>query len=133
MYIDKALVLADSQALTVSGASTNYIDVLAPGAAYVAPFFIVLIKTAVTAAGAATVTFDLRGDSDPAFGTDTVVVSSGAIGKATLIAGYFAMKVRLPVDRRFRYYRGYATIATGPLLTGAWDMKIVEDVDVLLP
>ena len=132
MYIDRSLVLADAQAITTSGASTNYIDTLAAGNAYKAPWFIVLIKTAVTASGSATVTFDLRHDTDPAFGTETVLISSGAVAKATLVAGYFALKVQVPLGAK-RYLRGYATIASGPLLTGAWDMKIVEDVDVLQP
>lgn len=133
MYIDKALILADSQSLTVSGASTNYIDTLAAGAAYDAPFFVVLIKTTCTAAGAATVTFDLRSDTTSSFATEVVVISTGAIAVATLVAGYFAIKVRIPVDHRRQMLRGYVTIATGPLTAGAWDMKIVQDVDVLLP
>lgn len=133
MYIDKALILADSQSLTVSGASTNYIDTLAPGAAYDAPFFVVLIKTSCTAAGGATVAFDLRADSSNAFGTEVVMFTTGAVAIATLVAGYFAAKVRIPIDHRRQFLRGYVTIATGPLTAGAWDMKIVEDVDVLLP
>lgn len=132
MFIDRALLLSDAQSLTVSGASTNYIDALAPGAAYKAPFFIVLIKT--TLANCTSVDFQLRGDSASSFSTDTVIVASGAIVVATLVAGYFALKVRLPVDKRFRYIRGYAVIVGGgATMTGAWDMKIVEDVDVLLP
>jgi hypothetical protein len=133
MYIDATLVLSDAQAITVSGASTSYIDTLSAGPeAYVGAWMIVIITTACTAAGAATVTFDLRHDAATSFATDAVLVSSGAIGKATLVAGY-TFAVRLPRANCLRYVRGYATIATGPLTAGAWDIKIVSDVDRLIP
>lgn len=133
MFIDATLILSDAQAITVSGASTNYIDTLKAGPeAYVSAWALVIIKTAVTAAGSATVTFDIQHDSDSAFGTATTLVSSGAIAKATLVAGY-TFAVRLPRGTTKRYLRGYATIASGPLTAGAWDIKIVQDVDTLLP
>ena len=130
MIIDALLMMADAQGSTVSAASTDYIDTLKAGDSYDGAWFVVRIDTAVTASGGATVTFDLRTDASSGFGTDTVLVSTGAIPKATLVAGYtFAVKIPKGAAR---YLRGYATIATGPLLTGKWDMFIAKDVDLEL-
>jgi hypothetical protein len=124
MFIDNNLVLADSQSLTVSGASSNYIDTLAAGDGITdGAWFFVLIKTAVT--GGTSVEFDLQTDSDPAFGTAVVLFSTGAIVVASLTANTYIAKVRIPLGAK-RYIRGYVTIV-GPISTGSWDMKIVED------
>lgn len=126
MFIDQNLVLADGQSLTVSGASTNYIDTLAAGDAYESLWFIVLIKTAV--ANCTSVAFDLRTDSSNAFGTEVVLFSTGAVLVASLTANTFLAKVRVPIGAK-RYLRGYATIVGGgATMTGSWDMKFVDDV-----
>jgi hypothetical protein len=126
MFIDANLLLADSQSLTVSGASTNYIDTLAAGDGITdGAWFIVLIKTAV--ANVTSIAFDLRTDSDSAFGSEVVLYSTGAILLASLTANTFVAKVRIPIGAK-RYLRGYATIVGGgATTTGSWDMKIVED------
>ena len=130
MFIDATLKVADAQAITVSGASTSYIDTLKAGpSAYVGSWMFVTITTAVT--GGTSVAFDLRHDASSGFGTDTVLVSSGAIPVATLVAGY-TFAVRLPFQNIKRYMRGYATIV-GPISTGAWTIAIVKDVDLLIP
>lgn len=126
MFIDNNLILADGQSLTVSGASTNYIDTLAAGDAYMDIWFIVLIKTAV--ANCTSIAFDLRTDSSSSFGTDKVLFSTGAILVASLTANSYQAKVRIPQGAK-RYLRGYATIVGGgATMTGSWDMKFVEDV-----
>lgn len=126
MFIDASLILADGQSLTVSGASTNYIDTLAAGDGItLGAWFQVLIKTAV--ANVTSISFDLRTDSDSAFGSEVVLYSTGAILLAKLTANTYVAKVRIPLGAK-RYLRGYATIVGGgATTTGSWDMKIVED------
>lgn len=129
MILDSLLKLADAQESTVSVASTSYIDTLAKGDSYEGAWFLIRIDTAVTASGSATVDFALQTDSDTGFATDLkTLVSSGAIGKASLIKGK-EIKLRIPPGA-LRYLRGYATVASGPLTAGKWDMWIVKDVDM---
>lgn len=126
MFIDYNLILADGQASTVSAASTNYIDTLAAGDAITdGAWFIVIIKTA--AVGGTSIAFDLRTDSSSAFGTETVLFSSGAIAVASLTANTTVVKTRIPLGAK-RYLRGYATMVGNPAST-TYDMKIVKDVN----
>lgn len=126
MFIDYNLVLSDTQSLTVSGASTNYIDTLAAGDAIDNDlWFLVLIKTAV--ANVTSIAFDLRTDSQSSFGTETVLFSTGAVLLAALTANTYIAKIRVPIGAK-RYLRGYATIVGGgSTTTGSWDMKFVKD------
>lgn len=126
MFIDASLVLADSQSLTVSGASTNFIDTIAAGDAIEHDvWFLVLIKTAV--ANCTSISFDLRTDSQSTFGTETVLFSTGAILVAALTANTYVAKVRVPIGAK-RYLRGFATVVGGGVtMTGSWDMKFVAD------
>ncbi len=125
MFIDNNLLLADSQASTVSVASTNYIDTLAAGDGITdGAWFVVLIKTA--ASGGTSIAFDLRTDSASTFPTDTVLFSTGAIAVASLTANTFVAKVRIPIGAK-RYLRGYATMVGNPAST-TYSMMIVEDI-----
>lgn len=129
MYIDATLKIADAQAITESGASTSYIDTLRTNlGAKEDVTMVITIVTAVTASGGATVNFALQDDTSNTFGSATTVVETGAIGKASLTAGT-VLKMKVPHKSIKRYMRAYATIATGPLLTGAWDIDFVLDAD----
>lgn len=128
MILDDLLKLADAQESTVSVASTSYIDTLAKGQQYKNAIFYVRIDTACTSAGATTVDFALQTDDNTSFSSATTVVSTGATAKATLVSGK-TFKLVVPVSGLERYIRGYATIATGPLLAGKWDMFVVLDAD----
>jgi hypothetical protein len=133
MIIDKNLVMADAQAVTTDAATTDYIDTLAAGIAYGTECWLeVLVDTAATASGAATVVFTLQGDSSSAFGSAVTLVASGAIAKTTLIAGYRPLVVKIPLGCP-RYIRGYHTIATGPLTAGKFDWRVVLDVFNRIP
>jgi len=129
MILDAYLLLADVQDSTVSAASDSYIDTIAAGDANVGDWFVCRVETACTAAGAATATFALQTDSTSTFASATSLISSGAIGKASLTANTIVYKARIPSGVE-RYLRGYITIATGPLLTGTYDMFIVKDADI---
>jgi hypothetical protein len=132
MFRDAQLELSVAQAVTVTAASTNYIDQTAAGDAIgtgSTMYLVVRVGTAATATGAATVTFDLRTDSDPAFGTETTLFSSGAIGKASLTANTWIVRVALPLGLK-QYSRLYYTVATGPLTAGTFDAFITNALDV---
>ena len=129
MFIDATLKIADAQGITVSGASTSYIDTLRTNlSAKNDVTMVITIITAVTASGGATVDFALQDDTSDAFGGAATVVSTGAVAKASLTAGA-VLKLKVPHKSIDRYMRAYITIATGPLLTGAWDIDFVVDAD----
>jgi hypothetical protein len=133
MIIDKALRVAAAQALTESGASTDYIDTLAAGDDNLGPYFVVRVDTAVTSGSAnSTVAFSLQTSDTATFGTTTTLWATEAIAKATLTAGYKRM-VRIPPGVK-RYIRGYATIgvtagSAAALTAGKWDMFFTKDAD----
>jgi len=84
-------------------------------------WLIVQVDTAVTSAGAATVAFTLASDAQEAIATDgsaTVHAASGAIPKATLVAGYEAFAVKLPAGTYERYLGVLQTTGTAALTAG---------------
>ena len=95
-------------------------------------WFVVTVKTAVTSAGAATVDFRFRSAANAALTTTPIdLVTSGAIAKATLVAGYQFM-VRLPsaltgVTGYQRFVGANANIGTAVLTGGAFHVAIISD------
>lgn len=87
--------------------------------------------TTVTAAGAATVNFELIQADDAALTTNVeTLVQTGPIPKATLVAGAL---VALHYDRAAplaarRYIGVRYTVGTGPLTAGAFSAAIVKNV-----
>lgn len=69
-------------------------------------FLVVTVQTTATSAGAATLTIDLVGDSDPALGSPTVLVSSAAIAVASLVQGALVAVVALPISDTYERYLG---------------------------
>lgn len=91
-------------------------------------FLMVTIKTTVTSAGAATVDFRLRTDSAASLTSTPVdVVSSGAVPKATLVAGY-QIFLKLPAATYQKYIGVDANIGTAVLTAGAFEAEIVKDI-----
>ena len=124
MILDERTEFSDAQAVT-SSAISDVIDLGATptlrslGAGE--PLYLVIsVDEAATAAGAATVTFSLESDSTADLATSaTVHASTAAIGKATLIVGYTAAIIPLPVAATYERYLGVRyTVATGPLTAG---------------
>ena len=121
MYVDKQLEFSNEQAVTATADSTNYVDVghaydIGPGAQDLE--MIIIVDEAVTASGAATVTFKLETDDNTSFSSATDLYTSAAIGKATLVAGYRAVHARIPVSGVERYLQVSYTVASGPLTAG---------------
>lgn len=86
-------------------------------------YFVVVVTTAVTSAGAATVSFILASDAQAAIAVDgsaTVHYQSAAIPKATLVAGY---QIAVEMPREYPTYERYLgvlqNVGTAALTAGA--------------
>lgn len=147
MIFDKTLLLSNKQALTVTAASTNVIDLLATGKAYrhakVLPRnlgigdcvpFLIQVTQDFAAAGAATLNVILETDDNEAFASASTVWDSGAIPLADLKAGQNLGLVNyLPKGRNGRglverYFRLRYVVTTGPFTAGAIMAGVVASV-----
>jgi hypothetical protein len=126
-YLDNNAVLSDAQAVTSTAASTKSYDAATAlrniGSGNEIDL-VITTTTTCTAAGAATVTFALQDSADNSSFTDVVVTP--AIAKATLVAGYEALRITLPRTLQ-RYIQVNYTVATGPLTAGAFTAYLTED------
>lgn len=129
MIIDKHNTFGLEQAVTTSAGSTDYIDLGAarePGMS--GPSYIcVTVTESAAAAGAATVDIALQSDDNTSFSSATTLFSTGAVGKATLAAGY-QLFIPIPPGTPERYLRMYYTVATGPLTAGKFSASVVHGI-----
>lgn len=125
MILDKELIFSDAQAPTTGATdSTNVIDLGAVGDAKDEMHLWIGVNTTVTSGGAATVAFSLQTSADNS--SYSVLWSSAAIAKATLVAGYNVVKMRLPQGCK-RYLKVVYTVATADLTAGKFDALLVMD------
>ena len=127
MIVDNNLYMSDAQAVTSTASSTKSLDMALAlrnvgGGEPVE--LVVQVATTVTASGAATVTFSLDDSADNS--TFTSQVLTAAIGKASLVAGYEVLRIRLPAGLQ-RYIQVTYTVATGPLTAGAFNAYLALD------
>lgn len=133
--LDKQNMISDQQAITVTAVGTNVIKLNGGTPGYTtdtlgntvdndpakSPELDILITVTeqFAAAGAATCTFALEADDDPAQGSATTLATTPAIGKAALEPGY---QVRLQVPPGIAaadVHLGLRfTVATGPMTAG---------------
>jgi hypothetical protein len=140
MIIDSQALFSDDQAVTATAVSSNIIDLGAtgtvPGGSTALSRDIgkgtpveILIQWTVAAVsgGASTVTVDLETDDNSSFSSATTLATTGAIAKATLVAGY-QMKIHYMPRGAERYIRLNYTVATANLTAGAVTAGIVAGV-----
>lgn len=130
MIIDRLNTFANALALSTAAPATaqfgDIIDLNAAGDAYGKELYLIIqVSTAVTSAGSATVQFKLETDNDEAFGSATELWAGSAIGKATLVAGYQVVAIRIPAGCE-RYLRVTQTIGTAALTAGAAHAFLAE-------
>ena len=125
MLIDKELEFSSAQLLTASAKSTNHLDTQAAGRAINELWLVALIPVVLdSAAEAATLTIALRTaaalDVSSLLDTPTTLYATAAIAEATLVAGYVAVKMRLP-EGLLRYIDLYYTVGTEDFTSGSID------------
>lgn len=132
MITDAENTLSASQAVTASAVSANTLDLSQVRDVGAGEELNIYINTevAATAAGAATVTFQVITSAASNLGSPTIIVSSDAIPKATLAIGF---QLVLPIPRSIinklgqRYLGIQYTVATGPLTAGTFSAGVVID------
>jgi hypothetical protein len=138
--IDAQNLFSDAQAVTATAISTNVIDTSPLGAntgrdlgAGNPLYLVIVVGTAATAAGAATVTFSLESDSTADLATSaTVHFTTAAIPKASLTAGAVVAAIALPVGPTANYEKFLGvryTVATGPLTAGTFTAMLLHSTD----
>lgn len=134
MMTDALLQLSSAQAVTASAVSTNTIDLLqsrdlAGGNDLYAVF---TVDVAATAAGAATVQFQIITSAAAALTSPTILVQTDAIGKAELTAGRRPIYIEIPASILAaqpigqRYLGVQYTVGTGPLTAGSFSASITD-------
>lgn len=132
MITDKLLRVSDSQAVTASAVSTDTIDLsvardIGEGEALYMNF---AVTEAATAAGAATVTFQVIASDAANLGSPVVIGSSDAIPKASLVVGAnIPVRISPQIGSLGKRYLGANyVVATGPLTAGKFIADIVHGV-----
>lgn len=136
MMTDALLQLSSAQAVTASAVSTNTIDLgtardLGTGGDLYAVFN---VDVAATAAGAATVNFQVISSANANLSSANVIAQTDAIPKTDLTLGRKPIVVcispatllALPVGQR--YLGVQYTVATGPLTAGSFSAAITDSV-----
>lgn len=128
MITDALCLLSNAQAVTATAVSTNSYDLgVAREMADEAELFIVTtVGTTVTAAGAATVQFQLVQSANADLSAATIIAQTDAIPKALLVAG-FTLTNPIPRGVTSRYIGLQYTVATGPLTAGTFTANILID------
>jgi hypothetical protein len=130
MITDRENTVSIQQAVTATAVSTDSILISNRDLGRGHPHrFYVDCDEAVTAAGAATVTFELVQADNTALSTNVeVLATSPAIGKAALLAGTRPFEGIVPRTSRAHLGIRY-TVGTGPLTAGKFTGGIVPVTD----
>lgn len=128
MIQDRLEMFSEKQTVTATADSTNVIDIGAHGDDLQRNLTLfVQVREAAEAEGSATVNFQVyTGDEEGS--QATLVHETGTIGKATLVNGYFPLKIPLPANVG-RYLKLTYTVATGPLTKGKFDAGLGWGID----
>jgi hypothetical protein len=139
MILDKQSLFSDKQAITVTAASTNQIDLGATGtpvsgvSALKSDLGIsdvpLLIQVTETFATLTSLKVGVQVDNDVSFGSPKTVVESPAVAAADLKAGYKVPIVWVPRGTDERYLRLYYTVAGSDATAGKITAGITTGVD----
>lgn len=136
MIIDGLLQLASAQAVTASAVSQNTIDLGGtrdPGAGE-RMYVVITVDQAATAAGAATVQFQVISSAAANLGSPTVLMETDAIPKTDLTLGRKPIVMEVPRANLLaqpigqRYLGLNFNVGTGPLTAGQFTVNLVHDV-----
>jgi hypothetical protein len=126
MIIDKNLRMSSAQAVTISAASTDYIDLGKAGDAYGNELYVVA-RVGTAFANATSMQISIQTDTDSGFATALeTLVSSPVILEAALTENTEVFKVRLPKGLK-GYVRGYYTV-DGTHNAGTIDLFLTPDI-----
>lgn len=132
---DNLLKLSAAQAVTTTAVSTNTIPLgnardIGPGEQL---FANITVNEAVTASGAATVTFEVITSAASDLSNPTVVAATGPVGKADLTIGRDPINIAIPPhisQEKGQAYIGVRyTVATGPLTAGKFTCYLSNSAD----
>lgn len=135
MILDANLRVSAAQAVTATAVSTNTIDLSVArdiGAGEDLSVFI-SVDEAATAAGAATVDFQVITSAAAALSSPTIIGSSSPIAKTELTLGRKPIEIKIPRAALLaqplgqRYLGLQYTVATGPLTAGKFTADIGVD------
>ena len=130
MYVDAQNLFSSAQAITVTAASDNLIDLgsavnLGTGQDV---YVVVVVTTAFTDAGSdATVAVTVQTDTASTFGSATTAQTIGTLGAVSAAGARLIAKLQKFTTAE-RYVRLYYTVANGPLTAGAVTAFLTVDV-----
>lgn len=127
--IDKFNMFSDAQAFTTGdNTSTKSFDTRGADIGTGEDTYLtVLVNEAVTSVGAATVEVKYVQSDNADLSAADVLATSGAIGKATLIAGYKPLQIKIPANTK-RYVGVIYTVATADLTAGKFTAFLSKDI-----
>lgn len=132
-YVDAFITLANAQAVTTTGATTNIIDLYSELGDAIEPGMWVRVGVQTTMDFPSTnntMQFQLQTSDDSGGLTGVTLASTAALAEGVWVAGYEAMKIKLPIHTR-RYLRGYF-VCTGTATAGNIDVHLLKNVDSLI-
>lgn len=127
--VDTQATFSDDQVVTVTAFGSNFYDTgaIKRNLGRNGSRIRFNASEAATAAGAATVTFEVvSADNSDGSGNTAVLASSAAIGKAALVAGAVPFDLPMP-DTNQRYIGVRYTVGTGPLTAGKFTATVVGE------
>ena len=127
--IDKFNEFSDAQAFT-TGANTSTFSFDTHGADIGSGenlYLVIQCDVTCTSNGAATVKFAYVEDDLADLSTATVLHETAAIGKATLVAGYQVLKMKIPANTK-RYVGVTYTVETADLTAGKFSAFLCKDI-----
>lgn len=136
MILDKQNLVSDSQAVTATAYSTHTIDLsVARDIGHAKDVrFVVVVPEAATAAGAATVNIQVVTSANANLSSHTVLVETGALGKAEFTLGRRPIVLEIPKSVLLalplgeRYLGLRYEVATGPLTAGKFTAGLTNVV-----